>query len=699
MHKYSQSKFKQKLTSLNLILLVCIVFTGYILSPHKAYSAVSDYYQSNQLTAKLISAENFIDDNTNAISTALSITLKPGWKTYWRSPGSVGLPPKVSWEKSTNISNTKFYWPLPKRFFDFDIENYGYTEQVTFPVNLILKNQGEPTELIASVSLLVCNQVCIPEDFELSLKLTNVPVKDPYSRQEIALALTKVPLDGENSEFSLLPVKLNKLSNNLLIKIKSLNIANKISVFPEMGPNIAFGPPISIKSKDPKITIIQLPILNELDTLVPLNLTISNGNTSSIYKNISINSSINGDQTIDKNYLSFITILVFGFIGGLILNFMPCVLPVLAIKLNSILNSKTYTSNEVRFKFLVSALGILTFMWALNGTLLLLKVSGREIGWGIQFQSPTFLSFIILLLILFSLSMLGALNILLPQSVMTKLNSLSNVNGLLGDFLSGLFAAILATPCSAPFLGSAIAVALTKGGFESLLIFSCVGCGLATPYLLIALFPGVIKLLPKPGNWMNLIRLILGFLLFLTVIWFSWLYIQIESTLNLILLFIPILLAVFSIKFFTQSITKIISFCGFAAIAIFSASLYSSKNGNDEKNDTGWEIFIEQRISPYLESGKVVFVDITADWCLTCKANKLLVLENKSVQSFLLRKNIIKMRGDWTRKDPVLLKYLQDNGRYGIPFNIVYGPGRKDGIILPEILTTNILKEAIIEAH
>ena len=123
MHKYSQSKFKQKLTSLNLILLVCIVFTGYILSPHKAYSAVSDYYQSNQLTAKLISAENFIDNNTNAISTALSITLKPGWKTYWRSPGSVGLPPKVSWEKSTNISNTKFYWPLPKRFFDFDIEN------------------------------------------------------------------------------------------------------------------------------------------------------------------------------------------------------------------------------------------------------------------------------------------------------------------------------------------------------------------------------------------------------------------------------------------------------------------------------------------------------------------------------------------------------------------------------------------------
>ena len=696
MRKYSQSKINQ---NLNLFLVVCIIFTGYILSSYKACSAVSDYYRSEQLTAKLISAENFIDNSTNAISTALSITLKPGWKTYWRSPGSVGLPPKVSWKKSTNILDTKFYWPLPERFFDFNIENYGYAKQVTFPVNLILKNPGEPTELVASVSLLVCNEVCIPEDFELRLKLTNIPINDPESRYAISLALTKVPLDGGNSEFSLLPVKLDKLSNNLLIEIKSLNIENDISVFPEMGPDIAFGPPISIKSKDPKITIIQLPILNEIDSKVPLNLTVSNGNISSIYKNISITSFINDSQVIDENYLSLITILIFAFIGGLILNFMPCVLPVLAIKLTSILNSRTYTFNEVRFKFLVSALGILTFMWALNGTLLLLKLSGREIGWGIQFQSPAFLSFIILLLILFSLSMLGALNILLPQSIMTKLNNLSSTNGLLGDFLSGLFAAILATPCSAPFLGSAIAVALTKGGFESLLIFSCVGCGLATPYLLVALFPGVIKLLPKPGKWMNVIRLILSFFLSLTVIWFSWLYIQIESSLNLILLFIPILLAIFSIKFFTQNITKIVSFCGFAAIAIFSASVYSSKNTNDEKSDAGWEIFTEQKINPYLESDKIVFVDITADWCLTCKANKLLVLENKSVQSFLLKKNIVKMRGDWTRKDPVLLKYLQDNGRYGIPFNIIYGPGKKDGIILPEILTTDILKKAIIEAH
>ena len=522
----------------SLFLVVCIIFTGYILSSYKACSAVSDYYRSEQLTAKLISAENFIDNSTNAISTALSITLKPGWKTYWRSPGSVGLPPKVSWKKSTNILDTKFYWPLPERFFDFNIENYGYAKQVTFPVNLILKNPGEPTELVASVSLLVCNEVCIPEDFELRLKLTNIPINDPESRYAISLALTKVPLDGGNSEFSLLPVKLDKLSNNLLIEIKSLNIENDISVFPEMGPDIAFGPPISIKSKDPKITIIQLPILNEIDSKVPLNLTVSNGSISSIYKNISITPFINDSQVIDENYLSLITILIFAFIGGLILNFMPCVLPVLAIKLTSILNSRTYTFNEVRFKFLVSALGILTFMWALNGTLLLLKLSGREIGWGIQFQSSTFLSFIILLLILFSLSMLGALNILLPQSIMTKLNNLSSTNGLLGDFLSGLFAAILATPCSAPFLGSAIAVALTKGGFESLLIFSCVGCGLATPYLLVALFPGVIKLLPKPGKWMNVIRLILGFFLSLTVIWFSWLYIQIESSLNLILLFI-----------------------------------------------------------------------------------------------------------------------------------------------------------------
>jgi suppressor for copper-sensitivity B len=699
LHKYFYSKFKQNLTFLNLVLFISIIFTAYVLLPCKAYSAVSEYYRSEQITAKLISAENFIDKDTNAISTALSIKLKPGWKTHWRSPGSVGLPPKINWKKSTNISETKFYWPLPERFFDFDIENYGYTKQVTFPMNLILKDQGKPTELVASVSLLVCNEVCIPEDFELDLKLTNVPVEDPESRQEISLALTKVPLDGGNSEFSLLPVKLDKFSNNLLIEIKSLNIVNKISVFPEMGPDIAFGPPISIKSKDPKITIIQLPILTELDSEVPLNLTISNGNTSSIYTDISLTTLINDEEEIGKNYLGLITILVFAFIGGLILNFMPCVLPVLAIKLSSILSSRTYTSNEVRFKFLVSALGILTFMWTLNGILLLLKVSGREIGWGIQFQSPAFLSFVILLLILFSLSMLGGLNILLPQNIMTKLNNLSRANGLLGDFLSGLFAAILATPCSAPFLGSAIAVALTKGGFESLLIFSFVGCGLATPYLLVALFPTVVKLLPKPGKWMNLIRLILGFLLSLTVIWFSWLYTQIESSLNLILLLIPIFLAIFSIKFFTQNVTKVIGFCGFAIIAIFSANLYSSKDTNDTKNDAGWEIFTELNINPYLESGKIVFVDITADWCLTCKANKLLVLENKSVQSFLLKKNIVKMRGDWTKKDPVLLKYLQDNGRYGIPFNIVYGPGRKDGIILPEILTTNILKEAIIAAH
>ena len=692
------SNFKL-ISRLNRIVIYILVgLISICLSTNFTLGATSKPFISKEMVATLITAENKISSNARTISAGLSIKLEKGWKTYWRSPGQVGLPPEIDWEDSTNVLHTKFYWPTPERFQEFEIENYGYSNKVIFPINIVLKNPGESTSLTANISILVCKDVCIPKSFILKLSLSEVEVIDPLSREELSSSLAKIPVDGPNSQFKLNSVFINPNKESLFVEIQSFKNINEVHVFPETQTDMVFDAPINTFDQDKKLVTIQLPILDYKKIDNPITLTISNGKISSTYKNLKVIEDTTHSRSNALSENSFAIIIFFAFVGGLILNVMPCVLPVLLLKINSVINSQSYSSDKIRHKFISSAFGIISFMWILNGLLFLIQIMGGKIGWGVQFQSPVFLSFIIVILIIFSINMLGGLEIILPQKLNTKLYQLSNKNGLTGDFLSGCFAALLATPCSAPFLGSAVAFALTLGGVKSLIIFSFIGLGLASPYLIVAAAPRLIMFFPRPGKWMKTVKNLLGILIIMTACWFSWLLISVESFQSLLILQITLLIAILSLKFIKINLLKYTFFLTFIMFSVTHSTIIPSKNNWTEKLDNSWEAFDTVQKDILVESERVVFIDITADWCLTCKANKLLVLDSSYVKMALNKQNVVKMRGDWTQKNSKILSYLNENGRFGIPFNIVYGPSAKSGIILPEILTSELVINALKNA-
>ncbi|MFK8036066.1 MAG: protein-disulfide reductase DsbD family protein, partial [Hyphomicrobiales bacterium] len=389
----------------------------------------------------------------------------------------------------------------------------------------------------------------------------------------------------------------------------------------------------------------------------------------------------------------------FAFFGGLILNVMPCVLPVLSIKLASVLSHSDRPTHIVRGGFLMSALGVLTFMWALAAGILILQASGITVGWGLQFQSPVFLTIMFMILAVFATNLFGIFEISLPSKLQSRLANSGGREGYLGDFATGAFAAVLATPCSAPFLGTAIAFALTGRSIDVVIIFTMLGIGLALPYLVFAARPEWIRYLPKPGRWMVIIKWVLGFLLALTAVWLLWVLSGVAGT------WVAVAVLGLSLGFVLLTVvpklgtyTRMVSLAATSIVAILTAINFAAVLSVQAVSEN-WVAFDRGEIPRLVSQGNTVFVDVTADWCLTCKANKALVLDREPVAQLLMSNHVIKMQADWTRPDPKIARYLEANNRFGIPFNIIYGPNAPNGILLSEVLSSEKIKTALEEAR
>ena len=335
--------------------------------------------------------------------------------------------------------------------------------------------------------------------------------------------------------------------------------------------------------------------------------------------------------------------LLIAFMGGVILNVMPCVLPVLSLKLASVLGHGGRALPQVRLSFLATAAGVVFSFILLGGALLALRQAGVLIGWGIQFQQPSFLITAAIAIGFFGLVMLDIVTLPVPSFVQNMGSKLPQ-SGLLGDFASGFLATLLATPCSAPFVGTAMAFALAAPALPLLAIFLAMGLGLALPWLLIALRPGIVGVLPKPGPWLNWLKRVLALGLFATSLWL-----------------VSILL--------TPSASSDV--------------------------DAGWQPWRDDLVPELVAKGRVVIVDVTADWCITCQTNKALVLETEKMVSIFDSVNVVRLQADWTRPNETISQYLASFGRYGIPFNAVYGPSAPGGIVLPELLTHDAVADAI----
>ena len=387
-------------------------------------------------------------------------------------------------------------------------------------------------------------------------------------------------------------------------------------------------------------------------------------------------------------------------LGGLILNVMPCVLPVLGIKFSSLIGAGKSEKKKLQLGLLATSLGILAFMWVLALSLIMLKSAGASVGWGIQFQNPAFLAVSIVLLLLFAGNMFGLFEFVLPAGLQQRLGAPGRPT-LTGDFFTGFFAALLATPCSAPFLGSAVGFALTGGPVEMLIIFTALGLGLASPYLLIAAFPSFASRLPKPGRWMIATKWAVASLLIGTIFWLGWVMIGVSGGSSTALTFtIGVGLIILLHNNATAARHALLLSLG-AILALLPLSEFFQQDSTSQRIDDtiiAWEEFDRSAIARLVSRGTVVFVDITADWCVTCKANKVLVLERNPVLDILEQDSIVAMQADWTRPDERIARYLESQNRFGIPFNAVYGPNAPDGIVLPEILTSEAVLEAIDDA-
>ncbi|NNK79023.1 MAG: copper-binding protein, partial [Litoreibacter sp.] len=500
-----------------LRILTAILATAFwaVLS-HAALAASSEPFASDRINARFITAEQGIAPDSTVVSAALDIELAEGWKTYWKAPGEVGYPPEITWSDAQNVADVELLWPAPTRFEAFGIENYGYAERVTFPLRVTLAEPGQPLRLAGTVSLLVCEELCVPERFDLALALEAGSGIDMADAELISQAAAKVPGTGRAAGITLQAVHLG--ADALTLTATSDTPFTAPAVFPDLGLEAAFGTPDIRLNENRRSAWIRLDVLNASDTLPPLEITLTDGPRAALFQP-ALSAEAPAPPSADAAGASLLWIIGLALLGGLILNIMPCVLPVLAIKLTSALKAHDQSPARIRGGFVMSALGVVSFMWALALILIALRSGGLQIGWGIQFQNPVFLALMSALIALFAANMAGVFEITLPQRWNTRLADADGKPGLLGDFATGALAAILATPCSAPFLGTAVTFALAGSAVQTLAIFTALGVGLALPYLLVALRPGLVQALPRPGRWMVVVKWIMGVLLALTALW------------------------------------------------------------------------------------------------------------------------------------------------------------------------------------
>tara|TARA_B100000686_G_C16804230_1_gene988642 strand:+ start:779 stop:2848 length:2070 start_codon:yes stop_codon:yes gene_type:complete len=633
------------------------------------------------------------------ITIGLQYKLKKGWKTYWKSPGAGGFPQEINYNNSQNIKNINIIWPSPKQFSILEFISLGYENEVVFPIKIKLLNKFKETNINFDINFLVCNNICIPGDVSLNLILpANNNAKITQYAQIIEKYISLSPSETiRDSKINIKTSKIYKDKNDIIFELEVHNTEqfNNPRIFidndqglPVVEPLINFNnlknkltakfyyKDISLTNNNIILHVSDLPLVYEKK----VKLVYATNNKSNVFT------------------YKIINIILISILGGLILNIMPCVLPVLSMKIFSVIKFSNLEKKQIRIGFLCSSLGII-FSYAILAILLsIVKISGKNIGWGMQFQEPYFLMFISVVLLFFSLNLFGLFEISLPQFFIKSSQLVETKSFYIKNFFTGFFATLMATPCSAPFVGTAITFAFTQQTIIFFSIFIFMGFGMSIPYLIIAIFPSTIKIFPRPGNWMSITRFFLGLLLFGTLIWVGNI---LQNHFNNIFLLISIIVTVWIIivlylykkNIIHETTIKLILFfsiCLFFLLPIFGDFNKFNNNYNDE-----WIEFSSINIDKLIKDNQIVFVDVTADWCATCQYNKQRIINTESIQETFMINKVVQIKADWTLPNDEINEFLNKYNRYGIPFNIIYGPGFSKGIILPELLTKNDIKDAI----
>lgn len=690
--------------------------------------AASEWVETDHTRLRLVSAADA--SGPDGARLGLQFELKPGWKIYWRSPGDAGFPPSIDWQGSNNLKQATVYWPAPTRFSVLGLETLGYKDAVVLPISATPDSAETGLDLRAHVRYLACDEICIPYDANLALSLPAGARQPSGHAHLIDRFAARVPGDGR--AFGLRVAALDILDTDAASGAATLRVTASAAqpfaapdVFMEGAPGLAYGKPRVQLSPDGKTARMEIGVggVDFLDdakgkTLAGRSFTVTVIDGERAAEQTIVAALIDPGATdapmptpapTPKAEVSFALILALAVIGGLILNLMPCVLPVLSLKMLSLVKHGGGMARDVRLGFIASAAGIITTFLALAGILATLRAGGAAIGWGIQFQQPWFLIVLVFVVIVFACNLWGFFEVRLPRALADLGGQSIHVQGLGGHFLGGVFATLLATPCTAPFLGTAVGFALAAPTAQMLAVFAALGVGLSLPYLCVAAVPALATWLPRPGPWMTRLKAILGVLLAGTGLWLLSVLAGVAGAAGALAV-AGAALATTALLFFAHRPSRpglrlsapgmmVLTALALAAPTLLPAGAKTGGGpGESDQLKAIWHPFDPAAIAALVANGKTVFVDVTADWCITCQVNKGVVLQGGDVLARLRGKDVIAMQADWTRPNDAIARYLASFGRFGIPFNVVYGPGAPNGIVLPELLSETAVMQAFSSA-
>ena len=688
------------------------MFIGSLYLAEALNAAASPWWSTEQGAVRLLSNTNAVG-NSQDLRLGLHFKMKPGWKIYWRSPGDAGYPPRIDWSGSQNLKEVRMKWPAPTRFRVLGMETLGYKNEVVFPLDLLSSESKRGIIIRAKVSYLTCNKICIP--YVANLRLNLLPGLANSSKEEslINKFQKRVPKSPSARNAADTSVLLFGPPGNQSLRVET-KILGLPSLIVEPPPRVQLGSPKLIQRKPNGKVIFHVRIISAINEKENKKLNNLNGKKVTLTFIGDINGPIeqkipiNGSKIVTKPtntfYWTIFNMAVLALLGGFILNLMPCVLPVISLKMLSVIKYSSNELNYIRKGFLASASGVICSFLLLASTLVILRAFGQTVGWGLQFHQPIFLGGMAVVMTLFAANLWGIFEIKLPSFLFSSWGPAKQRQSMADNFITGVFATILATPCSAPFLGTAVGFALARGPLEIYVIFAFLGIGFSIPYLIIAIFPKLAHYFPKPGQWMIILRKILGLALIATVVWL--LYIINNQMGSQAALFKSILLfIIFGLLILQKRRSKITGKVIFGIISVTAFLVVFNPLEIDENKkkpqfvvEKFWKKFNPDNVLPKVAEGRIVLIDITADWCLTCKVNKVLVLDSEIIRNYVNRNKVIALRADWTNSDPIITAFLNRFLRYGIPFNIVFGPNAPQGIILPELLTKTAVLSALKKA-
>jgi thiol:disulfide interchange protein len=664
--------------------------------------------KAQHLTAELVSlSPNIAPGGT--LQVGLVLTLEEHWHVYWINAGDSGESPKITWTLPAGITAGPMKFPIPSRLPLGPLMDFGYEDSVAFPVQLTAASSVKPgpIHLDAMVNWLVCREVCIPGKAHLGLNLTAAvgatTPSQPVGALGEALSLIPEPLPagktatvkGGKTDFVLTLITGDRETDGEFYPFDQEQIANAADQTIESLPN---GLRLRIRRSDDLKTLpAQLHGVIKLSDTVAYDITapVTPGEVAAAPE------APKGEGASDSSGVTTIGAIGLAFLGGIILNLMPCVFPVLFLKGLALVQSSGEARSRLRSHGLVYTLGILVSFWAIVGVLLALRAGGSQAGWGFQLQSPTFLTLLAAGIFFFALSLAGLFDIGL--SLTSVGGELAQKQGYTGSFFTGVLATVVATPCTAPLMGAAIGFALAQPASITFAVFTALGLGLATPYLLLSFQPAWTRILPRPGAWMEIFKQLTAVIFFATVIWLVYVYGSLfaggasggQGIYRVALLlgcFLMLAVSGWVLGKWPARWASTIAAVLIAAVGL-AIPLYQPKD-----TTLVWAPYSQQALDQARAAGHPVFIDFTAAWCLSCQVNERLVLKSADVQHEFSKNKVTLLRADWTQYDPAITKELASVNRSGVPTYIIYpASAAASADVLPELLTKDIVLKALTQ--